>query len=81
MQYEVKYKQSETKIWQGKLTEDAHCELIIKQLKGDTEYEFKIRGITDDGEEGHFSKVLILCHNSAISSQKIGQRTSFDKIR
>ena len=58
--YEIKYKQCNTKNakWITVVTDTNKTSIIVQGLKCGTYYEFKVRAVNEDGEEGPFSPNL-----------------------
>lgn len=54
--YEIKYKECRKKKgkWVSVLSEGPEKTVKVKDLKAETEYEFKVRAVNEDGEEGPF---------------------------
>lgn len=59
--YEIKYKQCNTRkaeTWIPVVTEKSRRTITVPDLKCGTDYEFKVRAVNKDGDEGPFSPKL-----------------------
>ena len=50
--------QSNTRKWIPVVTETSRRTITVQDLRCGTDYEFKVRAVTEDGEEGPFSPTL-----------------------
>ena len=72
--YEIKYSQSGKIKWYTQRTEDDSCELVLKRLKSDTEYQIRVRGITNEAE-GYFSKISSFTTNLSLAKMLVNELT------
>ena len=57
--YEIRYRQTRgMKLWCAVDTEMDTNSHTLGKLKSDTEYQIKVRAITDDGDEGSYSEIV-----------------------
>ena len=55
--YEIKYRKCHKgSKWDTVVTNDSTKKYIVEGLQGGTEYEFKIRALNEDGDEGSFTR-------------------------
>ena len=56
--YEIRYRKVGEKRWIGRLDTNEAChEFKVCGLESDTAYEFKVRAINEEGDEGQFSEI------------------------
>ncbi|CAC5401699.1 unnamed protein product [Mytilus coruscus] len=71
--YEIKYKEckKEKGKWISVLSEGAERTVKVKDLKAETKYEFKVRAVNEDGEEGPFCLPIELSTVSSLARSLI----------
>ncbi|XP_052105237.1 uncharacterized protein LOC127738140 isoform X2 [Mytilus californianus] len=72
--YEIKYRECNNKNskWISAVTNDETCTWTIQDLLGGTDYEFKIRPLNENGDEGPFSRPPVKMSTSlSLASQLI----------
>lgn len=71
--YEIKYKECKKGKgkWVSVLSEGAERTVKVKDLKAETKYEFKVRAVNEDGEEGPFCLPIKLSTVSSLARSLI----------
>ncbi|XP_071164338.1 uncharacterized protein [Mytilus edulis] len=78
--YEIKYKECKKGKgkWVSVLSEGAERTVKVKDLKAEAKYEFKVRAVNEDGEEGPFCLPIKLSTVSSLARSLIPKATKIE---